>query len=106
MNILLDECLPKQLGTLLPGHIVKTVTQCGWSGLKNGQLLKTASADFDVMITVDQKMPDQQNISAYELRIIILQCWSNDLESIRPLVPNLILALTKVEPGTAIRVAA
>ena len=98
--------MPKQLGALLSGHIVKTVTQCGWSGLKNGQLLRTASADFDVMITVDQKMPDQQNISAYKLGVIILQCWSNDLESIRPLVPNLISALTKVEPGTAIRVAA
>ena len=88
------------------GHTVRTVVQSGWSGLENGQLLKTAALEFDVLVTVDQKMPSQQNISIYPIGLIILECWSNDLESIRPLLPQLISALSKIASGNVIRVKA
>ena len=59
MRLLLDECVPKKLGNLLVGHDVKTVAQCGWSGLKNGQILSVAQQQFDVFLTVDQNLPHQ-----------------------------------------------
>ena len=50
MRILLDEDLPRRLGTLLVGHEVNTVPRCGWSGIKNGKLLALAAAKFDVFL--------------------------------------------------------
>ena len=40
MRILLDENLPQQLKDLLPGYDVYSVTDMGWKGLQNGDLLK------------------------------------------------------------------
>jgi len=36
MKILLDESLPKRLKKHFTGHAVKTVTEMGWQGKKNG----------------------------------------------------------------------
>jgi hypothetical protein len=45
----------------------------GWGGLKNGELLKAAEdAGFEVLITGDQSMPDQQNISGRRLAMVTL----------------------------------
>lgn len=59
MRILLDECLPKDLARLLPGHEVKTVPQAGWASISNGKLLQLIkeSGRFDLFITVDKKLP-------------------------------------------------
>ncbi len=60
MRVLLDESIPRRFGFLLTGHYVRTVQHCGWSGLKNGELLRVAQADFDVLVTADQNMQYQQ----------------------------------------------
>jgi hypothetical protein len=37
------------------------------AGLKNGRLLEAAeAASFDILITVDQSVPDQQNLASGE----------------------------------------
>ena len=51
MKILLDESLPVKLVSQLQGHQVTTVKGAGWSGKKNGELLKLAENKFDVFIT-------------------------------------------------------
>ena len=40
MRVLLDENLPKRLKLDLPEYDVFTVRAMGWSGVKNGELLK------------------------------------------------------------------
>ena len=47
MRILLDESLPKELQSELPGHEVRTVQEMGWSSLKNGDQRPTGSRIFD-----------------------------------------------------------
>ena len=42
MKVLLDENLDHGLRTLLGQHDVVTVTYMGWTGLKNGELLRIA----------------------------------------------------------------
>ena len=54
MRVLLDECLPRELATELPGHEVWTVPQAGWASIKNGALLRLAVTRFDVFVTIDQ----------------------------------------------------
>ena len=61
MRLLLDECVPARLKRALPDHEVSTVVAQGWSGVKNGKLLRLASQGFDAFITVDKNLPYQQN---------------------------------------------
>ena len=56
-----------------PDHDVRTVEDVGLNLLKNGDLLRAAIADtFEVIITVDRKMPFQQNVSEINLVPIVL----------------------------------
>ena len=59
MKLLLDECAPKRLRNDFPGHEIWTVEGVGLKGLKNGDLLRAATEQFDVVITVDRRMPTQ-----------------------------------------------
>ncbi|MEX1114986.1 MAG: hypothetical protein WEB53_07035 [Akkermansiaceae bacterium] len=43
MRILLDENLDWRLRRFLPGHEVDSVAYIGWSGIKNGLLLRQAA---------------------------------------------------------------
>ena len=63
MRILLDESLPHELRDDLPGHAVKTVTEAGWTGVRNGELLRRAAESFDVFVTADQNLQYQQNLA-------------------------------------------
>jgi predicted nuclease of predicted toxin-antitoxin system len=72
MKLLLDECTPNRLRLDFPGHEVQTVEQAGLKGLKNGALIRQASSRFEVLITVDQNLPFQQNITDNSIAIIIL----------------------------------
>jgi len=40
MKILLDECVTKRLKAHLISHDVSTVKDQGWTGLKNGELMR------------------------------------------------------------------
>jgi hypothetical protein len=41
VKVLLDECLPRKLMHHISGHEVTTVVLAGWSGKKNGELLRS-----------------------------------------------------------------
>lgn len=56
MRVLLDESIPQDLRHGLVSHEVKTVGFMGWLGIKNGQLLRLATEQFDVFITLDQNL--------------------------------------------------
>lgn len=98
MKILLDECLPKRLGNLLPGHDVRTVRQMNWLGLSNGRLLD-AAIDFDAFITVDKNLVKQQQLAGRRLAVIVLRVRSNKIEDIAPLVPQIIALLANLNQG-------
>ena len=106
MRVLLDESLPRPLGRLLTEHTVRTVAEEGWSGLENGELLRTAAARFDVLLTADQNLEFQQNVATLPVAVIVLIAESNRLESLEPLVPLVLDALAKVQPKTLVRVVA
>ena len=107
MRVLLDECVPKALGRSLIGHAVRTVPQEGWSGKKNGELLSLmAAARFEVLLTVDQGVRHQQNLRTAGVAVVIMVAASNDIADLIPLVPDVLAALTIVQPGDAVEVSA
>jgi hypothetical protein len=72
MRILLDESLPIELRSEIPGHIVRYVRELGWSGLKNGELLARAAPLFDVFLTADQNLEYQQNLDTLPIAVVVL----------------------------------
>ena len=73
MKLLLDECTPKRLRHDFHRHEVQTVDEVGLKGVLNGELLRAAVAQqFDVLITVDRRIPFQQNLSQFDIAVIIL----------------------------------
>ena len=56
MRVLLDENLPHDLIAELTGHDVVTVQGVGWSGVKNGDLLRRAAGQTDAFVTMDHKL--------------------------------------------------
>jgi hypothetical protein len=64
MRLLLDECVDIGLRHLFAGHECHSASYVGLAGLKNGALLSAAeAAGFEAIITVDQNIPGQQNLS-------------------------------------------
>ena len=103
MNILLDECLPRQLRRNLPGHDVTTVAAMGWAGMKNGALLRLAESAFDVFITIDRNMEHQQRLHTPNMAIILLAAPDNWLDTLRALVPDVLSALQTIQVGDIVR---
>jgi hypothetical protein len=83
------------------GYEVKTVPQMGWAGVKNGQLLALAEAEFDVFITVDRNLSFQQNLSQFNIAVIVLQAPSNRLADLKPLAPKVLAILATAAKGQA-----
>src|SRR5712664_1230032 len=76
MRILFDQGTPVPLRDYLAGHLVQTVFELGWSNLANGALLASAEDSFDLIITSDQQMRYQQNLSGRSLGILVLMTTS------------------------------
>ncbi len=104
LRVLLDECLPKKLKREFAGHQVSTVQENGWSGTKNGALMKLASGVFDVFVTADQNLQYQQNLAYAEIAIVVLVVPNTRLESILPLMPQVSTALQSLEKGEIVRI--
>jgi predicted nuclease of predicted toxin-antitoxin system len=104
MRLLLDECVARDVKNDLIGHEVHTVDDAGYKGLKNGVLLRSASETYDVLITVDQNLPFQQNIRALPIAVIIIIANGITYEELHPLIPNVLAVLTTIRPGQLVRV--
>ena len=89
MRILFDECVPKRLRRSLSKYEIKTVPEAGWSGIKNGELLKKAAESFDILITVDRNLAFQQNPTSILIPINLIHAKSNRIKDLEPFVPEL-----------------
>lgn len=97
MNILLDECVPWPLHKLMLGHQCRAPKQIGWGGIKNGELIRLAEANFDMFITSDQNIRYQQNLAGR--RIPILELSTNDWHRIRAAATLLQSAIATMREG-------
>jgi predicted nuclease of predicted toxin-antitoxin system len=107
MRILLDECLPLDLRHSFPVHMVHTAEWAGLKGKTNGELLRAAElAGYDVLLTVDQGIPHQQNPLGRRLSIVVVRSSTNQMEDVLPTVPSILAALEAVQPGEIVIVPA
>lgn len=99
MHVLLDECIPRKLKAELADHSVTTVVEAGWSGKKNGELLKLAENRFDAFVTIDQNLSYQQKLSNFKIAVILLIAEDSDLASLKPFMPKVVRKLKDIQKG-------
>jgi predicted nuclease of predicted toxin-antitoxin system len=101
MRLLLDECVPKDLARELHGHMVKTVPQAGWASISNRKLLRliAASGEFEVFVTVDKSLPQQQKVKDLPFAIVLLRAKSNRLIHVSPFAPEILHRLSEFQTG-------
>ena len=90
MRVLLDECLPRRLKRELVGHDVSTAPEMGWASKRNGELLALAVGQFDAFLTADRNLSHQQDLSSFDIAIVVLVARSDRFEDLRALVPRLL----------------
>ena len=105
MRVLLDNNMPHELRHHFgePGGAarvdVMTAKYRGWDTLRNGQLLREAQREFDVMVTLDRGFATEQKIANFNIAVILLRPSSSDIDDILPLVNEAAKLLTTCRPG-------
>jgi hypothetical protein len=107
MKVLQDECVPRKLKDHIAGHECRTVSEMGWAGKKNGELLALAdSAGFQVFLTVDRGIEYQQSFDRPQrIAVVVIRAKSNRLADLIVYVPDLLQALKSIEPGQFMRIS-
>ena len=100
MRILFDQGVPKKLRRELPGHVVRTAYEAGLSDYSNGELLRAAEKDFDVLVSTDSNIKYQQHLPDFDIALIVLRAFTNSLVDYLPLVPQLLEKLQTITPGS------
>jgi glutamate racemase len=99
MLILFDQGTPRGIVRALSEHTVKEARAMRWDKLTNGELLKAAEqAGFDVLLTTDKNLQYQQNLKERKIAIVVLG--KSRWKLIRPVIPNIVAAVNKAQPGT------
>jgi hypothetical protein len=99
LRVVLDHCVDWRLGRALVGHEVRSAQEAGLHTLKNGEFLRAATSDFDVVVTTDTQLKFQQNLAQLPLAVIVLVSRSNRLGTLLPLVPKVLRKLDNIKPG-------
>jgi len=97
MRILFDQGTPVPLRRYLTGHQIETVFERGWSQLTNGYLLHMAEEKFDLLLTTDQNLKHQQNLSQRKIAIVVLTTTS--WPKIKKRTAEIIEAISVISPG-------
>lgn len=99
MKVSLDENLDHRLRRSLGSHEVFTTAYQGWAGLKNGKLLLAAEEDgFDVLLTGDQSLYQEQNLVGRRLAIVAMS--SVEWHLVKVHLQTIITAIGDAMPGS------
>lgn len=67
--------------------------------LDDGELLSAAAREFDVFLTVDKDLPYQQNVSRFDIAVVVLRAKTTRLVDLRALLGALHEALATARSG-------
>jgi len=99
VKILLDENLDHRLRGYLGSHEVFTASFKGWDGLKNGKLLDAAESEgFEVLLTGDQSLHYEQNLTGRRLAVISTS--SVEWRIVKNHLPKILKAVDSAVPGS------
>jgi predicted nuclease of predicted toxin-antitoxin system len=100
MRVLLDACLPERLRLSLPRALeVETARYAGVNHLSDRDLLEAIEGRFDVLVTCDRSLAEQQEVGRWNLAVVVLRAPTNRLADLAPLVPSLLATIADIKPG-------
>ena len=71
-----------------------------WAGrVKNGELLRLMAGQFDVFITMDGNLPNQQNLAKLKVALVVLKAHNKRFAALEPLMGQVAGALDGLQPG-------
>jgi len=76
--------------------------RAGFGSKKNGELLTLAEGRWDVLLTDDQNIKYQQNMTGRSISILALRAKSNRMVDLLPLMPACSEALLSIRPGEVV----
>lgn len=100
-RLLLDENIDRALKELFDDFEVVTVSEKGWQGIKDGELLCLAAKEFDVFVTMDKNLQHQQNLEPLDLAVAVIRTYSNAFAVVSKLMPKVNKAVRGAEIGVA-----
>jgi hypothetical protein len=71
----------------------------GWTGKRNGELLRLSESDFDAFVTMDRGLQYQQNLAGFKLAILVVRAQSNRLLDVLPVLPRGCVEFGAAWPG-------
>jgi pantothenate kinase type III len=103
MRILFDQGTPVPLRGFLTNHQVSTAFELGWAALANGELLAQAeAAKFNLLVTTDQNLRYQQNLTKRRIAIVVIA--STSWPRIQKNVAAVVDAIERIQPGVYVEV--
>jgi hypothetical protein len=97
VRVLFDQGVPAPLRDHLSGHEIRTAFELGWSAISNGELLARAALQFDVLITTDRNLKNQQNLQGMKIAILVLPTTS--WPRLQGRVGEIAAAVSSMTPG-------
>jgi predicted nuclease of predicted toxin-antitoxin system len=105
VKILLDHNLDWRIANSLPDHEARTTAEMAWDTLKNGALLTEAEkSSFSVRLTADKGIKNQQRMEGRSIAVVIMRAPNNRLETHLTMIPEVIRALSLIQPGQSVEV--
>ena len=99
MRILFDQGAPVPIAAWLREHTVRTTLEEKWDTLVNGELLRVSEqAGFDVLLTTDNNIAYQQNLTGRKIAIVVLS--GNRWRLVQRVIRKIVAAINKAEPGS------
>lgn len=99
MRILFDNSTPRGLAKALHPHSVTEARSEGWDRLTNGELLEAAeAAGFDVLVTPDQNIRYQQNLTGRQIALVVLS--KAQWPYVKNHLPEIAAAVNAATPGS------
>ncbi len=97
--------MPVGFRRLLQGHEAHSTRWAGFSGKKNGELLRLAErAGYNAFLTVDQGIQYQQNLLARKIAIVVMRAPTNQIDDLAPMAGLVLNALVKIQPGEVVTI--
>lgn len=105
MKILLDHNLDRRLKNYLTDYETATTQEQGWADALNGELISLAEENgFNVLLTADANLKNQQNLSNRKISVLVLRAFNNRLTTHAEMIEDIHEALSKIQPGEIIEI--
>jgi predicted nuclease of predicted toxin-antitoxin system len=100
LKILLDHNLDRRLKQYLTNYETATTQEKGWADVLNGELLSLAEQNsFEVLLTADSNIKNQQNITDRRISILVLRAFNNRLYTHAEMIGQIESALLSIKSG-------